>query len=111
MEYSEITLREAIEKVKGFSPVQIIFNDIYLYNDYGEDVVEIKDNIYGEDKPPMSVVPDRIWQFDNYIVTSLSIEIVDYDHSIVKIRGKYHRNNKTEIEEDVNSLQVVSDLD
>lgn len=97
MEYSEITLREAIEKVNAFCPVQIIFNDIYLYNDYGEDVIEIKtledgSKVYGEDKLPMAVVPARLWQFDNYIVTSLSIEIVDYHHSIVKIYGKYKNN-------------------
>ena len=92
MEYSEITLCEAIEKVNVFCPVQIIFNDIYLYNDYGEDVIEIEENVYGEDKPPMAVVPTRLWQFDNYIVTSLSIEIVDYHHSIVKIWGKYKSN-------------------
>lgn len=94
MEYSEITLREAIEKVEAFCPVQIIFNDIYLYNDYGEDVIEIEEeeNVYGEDKPPMAVVPTRLWRFDNYIVTSLSIEIVDYHHSIVKMYGKYKNN-------------------
>ena len=94
MEYSEITLREAIEKVNAFCPVQIIFNDIYLYNDYGEDVIEIEEekNVYGENKPPMAVVPARLWQFDNYIVTSLSIEIVDYHHSIVKMYGKYKSN-------------------
>lgn len=97
MECSEITLREAIEKVNVFCPVQIIFNDIYLYNDYGEDVIEIEvledgEKVYGEHKPPMAVVPTRLWQFDNYIVTSLSIEIVDYHHSIVKMYGKYKSN-------------------
>lgn len=98
IEYSEITLREALEKVDVFCPVQIIFNDIYLYNDYGEDVIVIGvledgDKVYGENKPPLSVVADRLWQFDNYIVTSLNIEIVDYHHSIVKMRGKYKSNN------------------
>lgn len=92
MEISEITLREAIEKIEAFSPVQIIFNDIYLYNDYGEDVIEIRDGIYGEDKPPMTVIPDRLWQFDKYVVTELNIEIVEYHHSIVKMRGKYQNN-------------------
>lgn len=94
MEYSEITLREAIEKLDAFCPVQIIFNDIYLYNDYGEDVIEIEtledgEKVYGENRPPLAVIPNRLWQFDNYIVTSLSIEIVDYHHSVVKIQGKY----------------------
>lgn len=92
MKISEITLREALEKVNAFAPVQIIFNDIYLYNDYDEYVIEIGDGAYGEDKPLMAVVPDRLWQFDNYIVTSLSIEIVDHHHSIVKMKGKYKTN-------------------
>lgn len=92
MKCSEITLREAIEKIDALCPVQIIFNGICLYNDYGEDVVEIGDGVYGEDKPPMTVIPDRLWQFDNYIVTSLTIEIVDHHHSIVKMRGKYRNN-------------------
>ena len=94
MEVSEITLREAIEYVDKFCPVQIIFNDIYLYNDYGEDVIAIEvledgDEVYGEIKLPLDVVADRLWQFDNYIVTSLNIEIVDYHHSVVKMQGKY----------------------
>lgn len=92
MECSEITLRETIEKINTFNPVKIIFNSILLYNDYDEDVIEIGDGVWGEDKPPIAVVPDRLWQFDNYIVTSLSIEIVDHHHSVVKIRGKYKGN-------------------
>ena len=92
MECSEITLREAIEKIDALCPVQIIFNGIYLYNDYGEDVIEIEDGVYGEDKPPITVIPDRLWQFDNYIVTSLTIEIVDHHHSIVKMQGKYRNS-------------------
>ena len=96
MEVSEITLRQAIEYVDRFCPVQIIFNGIYLYNDYGEDVIVIEvledgDKVYGENRPPLNVVADRLWQFDNYIVTSLNIEIVDHHHSVVKMQGEYKR--------------------
>lgn len=81
MTCSEITLREAIEYVDKFCPVKIVFNGIILYNDY--------DEVYGEIKPPMDVVADRLWQFDNYVITSINIEIVDFHHSIVIMQGEY----------------------
>lgn len=89
MTYSEITLREAIEHVDAFCPVKIVFNGIVLYNDYGEDVIEIADGVYGEIKPPMDVVIDRLWQFDNYVITSINIEIVEFHHSIITMQGEY----------------------
>lgn len=93
MTCSERTLREAIEGVyEAFLPVKIIFNGIILYNDYDEDVVEIENGIYGETKTPMDVVPDRLWQFENYIVTSINIDIVDFHHSVVTMQGEYKNN-------------------
>lgn len=92
MKISEITLREAIEKLDIFCPVKIIFNDIVLYNDYDEHMLEIEDGVWGENKLPIDVIPDRLWQFDKYIVTSLNIEIVDHHHSVVKMYGKYDKN-------------------
>ena len=88
MNCSEITLREAIKYVDHFCPIKITFNDVVLYNDYDSDV-EIKEGFYGENRPTPDVISDRLWQFDRYIVTSLSIEIVDFHHSIVKMRGEY----------------------
>ena len=89
MTCSEITLRKAIEKLDTFSPVKIVFNDILLYNDYDENVIEIEDGVYGETRLPIDVIPDRLWQFDNYIVSSINIEIVDHHHSVVKMTGEY----------------------
>ena len=89
MTCSEITLREAIEYVDKFCPVKIVFNGIILYNDYDEDLPEIEDGIYGENKPPMDVVPDRLWQFDKYVVTSINIEIVQFHHSVVTMQCEY----------------------
>jgi hypothetical protein len=89
MTCSEITLREAIEYVDKFCPVKIVFNGIIIYNDYDEDLPEIEDGIYGENKPPMDVVPDRLWQFDKYVVTSINIEIVQFHHSVVTMQGEY----------------------
>ena len=77
---SEITLREAIEYIKGFSPVKIIFNNIVLYNDFYSDVeidvLEDGTKVYGENKRPLDVVPDRLWQFDKYVVTFVDIKVV-----------------------------------
>lgn len=92
MEISERTLREVIEKLDTFAPVKIIFNGIVLYNDYDEDMIEIEEGVWGETKLPIDVIPDRLWQFDKYIVTSLSIEIVQHHHSVVKMYGKYQGN-------------------
>lgn len=89
MKCSEITLRQAIEKIDAFSPVKIIFNNIVLYNDYDEDMIEIEDGVFGENKLPIDVIPDRLWQFDKYIVTSLNIEIVQHHHSVVTMQGEY----------------------
>lgn len=93
METSEITLREAIEKIRGFAPIKISFNDIVLYNDYDSDVViEVLgdgDKVYGENKPPLDVIPDRLWQFDSYVVDSISIDVVDCHHCVVVMYGDY----------------------
>ena len=85
MTCSEISLREAIEYVDKFRPVKIVFNGIILYNDYDEN----EDGVYGEDEPPMDVVADRLWQFDNYVVTAINIEIVEFHHSVVTMQGEY----------------------
>ena len=84
MKCSEINLREAITSIKDFLPVKIIFNGVVLYNDYDGDEEE--------SDTPLNLIPDRIWQFDKYIVTSINIKIVDFHHSIVTIRGEYDEN-------------------
>lgn len=89
MEVSEITIRQAIEKLDTFCPIKIIFNGIVLYNDYDEDMIEIEDGVWGENKLPIDVIPDRLWQFDKYIVTDINIKIVQHHHSVVTMQGKY----------------------
>ncbi len=89
MNNSEITLCEAIERIEEtFAPAKITFNGIVLYNDYDSDV-EIEAGVYGETKFPSKVIPDRLWQFDKYIVTSINIKIVEFHHSIITMQGKY----------------------
>jgi hypothetical protein len=83
MKNSEITLRDAIEMSEAFCPIKIIFNGVVLYDDY-----------YGEEQEaPLSVIPNRIWQFDEYIVTSMNIEIVEFHHSIVAMQGEYREED------------------
>ena len=85
MKNSEITLREAIENVDIFCPVKIIFNGVVLYNDYdGDDI--------GECDIPLNVIPDRIWQFDKYIVTDINIKIMEFHHSIISMQGEYRED-------------------
>lgn len=82
MKNSEITIRESIEYIDQFCPMKIIFNGIILYNDYDGD-----DD--GENDIPLNVIPNRLWQFDKYIVTSINIEIVEFHHSIISMQGEY----------------------
>ena len=89
MEFSELTLREVIEKLDTFAPAKIIFNGIVLYNDYDDDMIEIENGVYGENKLPIEVIPDRLWQFDKYIVSSIDIKIVMHHHSVITIQGEY----------------------
>ena len=86
MANSKITLREAIESADVFCPIKIIFNGVVLYNDYDGDAD-------GEVEIPLNVIPDRIWQFDKYIVTSMNIEIVEFHHSIIAMQGEYREED------------------
>ena len=83
MEYGKLTLRGAIEKTMELCPVKIIFNGIILYNDYDNN------GVIGETATPLEVIPDRLWQFDKYIVNSINVEIIEFHHSIIAIQGEY----------------------
>lgn len=95
MIHTEITLREAIEKVNAFCPVKIIFNGIVLYNDYDSEV-EIQEGVWGENDIPLNVIPNRLWQFDKYVVTSINIKVVEFHHSIINMQGKYIEEDYSE---------------
>lgn len=95
MKCSEITLRQAIGYINNLSPIKIIYNGCTLYNDYDSTVVAARTEdgecIYGEILPPACVIPDRIQPIDNYIVTSINIDIVDFHHSIVEMHGYFKK--------------------
>jgi hypothetical protein len=88
MANGKLTLRGAIDKIDEFCPIKIIFNGIVLYNDY-DSGIEIEKGVYGEVGTPIDVIPNRMWQFDKYIVNSINIEIVEFHHSIIAIQGEY----------------------
>ena len=88
MKQSEITLIEAVAMLRAFSPIKIIFNDIVLYNDYDSEI-EIEPGLFGENKLPLEVIPERLWQAKDYIVTDVNIAVVQHHHCIVKLRGRY----------------------
>ena len=88
MKCSEITIYDAVRYVNRFCPIKIIFNDIVLYNDY-DSKVEIEEGFYGEAFPPLVAIPDRIQEFKWSIVTSISIDIVEFHHSIITMQGEY----------------------
>lgn len=90
MKVSELTLEEILPHINNFAPIKVTFNDIVLYNDYNS-TYEIMPGIYGEEKPLLAVVPLRIRDFNQSIVSSIDIEIVDFHHSIVKIQGELRK--------------------
>lgn len=95
MKNSEITLIEACSMLDGFAPIKITLNDIILYNDYDSEV-EAKPGVYGEIKPWQEVLTERLWQAKDYIITDIKIQIVEYHHSIISMRGRYEPYKKDE---------------
>jgi hypothetical protein len=89
MKVSDIKLYEVIDKLGDSSTVKVTFNGTEIYNDY-DSTTEVYDGVYGEIYPLSMVAADRIKDFKDSIVNSIEIEVVDFHHSIVKIRGKYH---------------------
>lgn len=93
MKQTEMTLDAALKIVDEFCPIKVIFNNCVLYNDYDDEVPCGQDAegelMYGEVHPPMKVIPNRLYKYHNYVVTTIRIEIVQHHHSIVTITGHY----------------------
>jgi hypothetical protein len=92
---SEITLIEALSMLDSFAPIKISLNGILLYNDYDSEV-EAEPGVFGEVKPWQEVVMTRLWQSKDYIITDISIKVVDFHHSIISMRGRYEPYKKGE---------------
>ena len=97
MKQSEITLIEAIASLRAFSPIKIVFNDIVLYNDFDSEI-EVEPGLFGENKLPLEVIPERLWQAKDYIVTDINISIVQYHHCIVKLKGRYEPYTREQVD-------------
>lgn len=93
MKQSEITLIEALSMLDGFAPIKISLNGIVLYNDYDSEV-EVEPGVYGEVTPWQDVVMKRLWQSKDYIITDISVKIVQHHHSIISMRGRYEPYEK-----------------
>lgn len=76
---SEISINDAIEVLERFSPVQISFNGVIIYDDYDCE----------ETEPFKDLICKRLWKIEKYTVTSIKIEIVDFHHTIIKMYGEY----------------------
>jgi hypothetical protein len=93
---SEITLIEALSMLDGFAPIKISLNGIVLYNDY-DSTIQIGDSeMYGETAQWQDVVMKRLWQSKDYIITDISVKIVQHHHSIISLRGHYEPYEKDE---------------
>ena len=92
MKQTEMTLDAALKIVDEFCPIKVIFNNCILYNDYDDEIPFDKDEDeegYGECEPPMKVIPQRLYMYNSYVVTSIKIEIVQHHHSIITMTGYY----------------------
>ena len=88
MKCSELSFKDILEDVLyNLSPVKIYYNNQEIYNDY-DSVVEIEFDIYGEIAAPEVVIPERSPELLNKKIFSLQIEIVDFHHSIVWLKGE-----------------------
>jgi len=90
---SEKRIMEVIKDISNLCPIKISFNGVLLYDDYTFQY-EIEDGVYGERLPPEVVLPERLWHIEDYLVTSMKIEIVDYHHSIIEMFGEYSFKGK-----------------
>ena len=93
MKKTEITLDKALKLLDDFCPVKVIFNNCILYNDYDDNVPLGQDAdgdlIYGEVYPPIKVIPERLYRYQEYFVTDIKIYIVQHHHCILDITGYY----------------------
>jgi hypothetical protein len=80
---SEITVFEAIKNLEYFSPVKVVFNGIVLYDDWNFDEVN----------PPLEVLRERLWHYENYVITYIEVKIVSFHHSFVYLHGELREEN------------------
>lgn len=79
---SDKRIMEVVQKLYNLLPIKISFNGIILYNDY-DDIGD------GECETLIKTLPNRLYHIDDYIVTSIKIEIVQFHHSVVELFGVY----------------------
>ena len=76
---SNITILDTLRGLEEpFSPVMITLNGIVLYDAWNFD----------ETASPFEALRLRLWRYEHYVVTAISIEIVDFHHSFVHLTGK-----------------------
>lgn len=89
---SEIEFWELIKKLDSLNPIKIVYNKKELYNDYDSkkviEVLEDGDKVYGEKYPPEIVLAKDYSYLMSKKIYSVKIDIVDYHHSIVCIKGE-----------------------
>ena len=80
---SELSLMSAIERIDNLLPIKIVFNDTVIYDD----------DERGEELPPLYVIPNRIKEFEDYVVTDIHVRVVQFHHSIIHMTG----GNKSDV--------------
>lgn len=74
---SELSLISAIERTDKLLPIKIVFNDTVIYDDYERD----------EELTPLYAIPNRIKEFEDYVVTDIHVRVVQFHHSIIHMTG------------------------
>ena len=96
MKQSELYLFEVLNNIDSLAPIKISLNGIVLYNDYDSCVPIGDSTMYGESSSWQEVIPKRLWQAKEYLITDVKIKIVQHHHSIIELRGYYEPHSTKE---------------
>lgn len=96
MKQSELYLFEVLNNLDSLAPIKISLNGIVLYNDYDSCVPIGDSTMYGETSSWQEVIPKRLWQANEYLITDVKIKIVQHHHSIIELRGYYEPHSTKE---------------
>ena len=84
MKNSLLTILDVINGLSFLPPIKVVFNDVVLYDDYeGDEMVSLID-----------ALKERLPEHEQYVITSMKIDVVSFHHSIVEMVGIKENENE-----------------